>query len=529
MSRSLADVSISFRMIVRVVLVAMAGLLPIVACSTETKEIPGEPCVGGVLLDDGTTCVPKCDPAACKDANVCVSNICRLKCDAHSACIPESQHCGTAKEDDTGADVTVCLDRGYSRLFGWLGIGTKCALGQACGQAYCVDDGSFCDPAACNGNPAICVANPATPGWGTCSDTAQPCLATSCAAADCRYSNYCPNGAQCDLLACSGNPAACVQNETACRAAAKVAGVDEDTFLASCNYGSCGTEDGAPSCVFNTCAASACRGLACNSAGQGDPHAYCTIDDCASDAACPAGYHCGTQRVKGRICGGTCTGGTCAGGYRDGKSCTSDGSCQKGGSNLCPGNDDVAAPCTDPSVFGADDNSYAEGSFCLMRNRCLVNDECATCETDKDCALGAGEICAPIGDVKVCARMCDDQANCLNDETCVEADGRKACLPASGSCRGGGSFCSHCVDDFDCGDKDSGLACDVRGCYDPFFLTSCEIDLDCPKSPSGANGFCMKEPVVTPSSSVYKKCYFPYNADAGAFGCYPANIPVEPN
>jgi hypothetical protein len=99
------------------------GALSVASCSTETTEVPGEFCIGGLELEDGS-CVPKCDPSKCGDGNTCVANFCRLKCEAHSECYPESQRCAGAKEDDSDADVKVCLDGGQTRLFDWIGVCT---------------------------------------------------------------------------------------------------------------------------------------------------------------------------------------------------------------------------------------------------------------------------------------------------------------------------------------------------------------------------------------------------------------------
>ena len=44
-------------------------------------------------------------------------------------------------------------------------------------------------------------------------------------------------------------------------------------------------------------------GLVCNTRGEGDGEAYCTIDGCMTDDECPAGLYCGVVRDPHQICG----------------------------------------------------------------------------------------------------------------------------------------------------------------------------------------------------------------------------------
>ncbi len=453
-----------------------------VGCSTETT--PGDSCKGGFEREiyKGKVCEPLCDPAKCKAGNVCSNNRCALVCDSHADCWAATQSCTAATDDTTETAVTVCVDNGHWPVDGY----PSGSYGQAC---------PFGD-------------------------------------ADC-YGFACPNGMECDPMA----PADCMRDEYACF------GFEEG----ECNIGI--TEDN-QRCTLNTCDAAQCTQLNCLSAGEGDADSYCTHPDCEDDSHCPSGFYCGVTRDAHDICGNTCSGGSCS--HDSNQSCKTDADCQKGNNNFCG---KTLEPCVDPSAFGANGASFFEGSLCLLRRTCKLRKKCAPCTTNLDCSIGGTDVCADVGGEKGCALFCTEATHCRADELCQaygntcaanpsvdcttgedcptagdQCVARSVCVPASGSCRAtnasGDKFCHKCLDDTDCGDKDSSMGCaqvgnGEFGCFDMNFGTSCTTDNDCPTSPSGAHGVCLDDKYgVSMSHSLYHRCYFPYNEDKG-FTCWP--------
>lgn len=460
-----------------------SALAPATGCESTAE---GPTCEGGYVTTAGS-CEPKCDPAKCVEGNVCVENECRLQCASHAECFAGSQSCGSSK-DDAGAAVQVCIDNGHHVPSTGLGVGKACPFGQS-----------------------------------DCTTT------------------VCPNGLECDAAACGGLPDTCVKDDDAC------AGKE------TCNIGRCPADENgkkAP-CTVTTCAQAACATLTCNSTGDGDATAFCTQTDCASDEQCGAGFHCGFVRDPHDVCGKTCTGGKC----ESGAACSKDGDCQKGNSQFCG---KTLEPCVDPKAKPAG-TTYEEGPVCMMRKQCLRRDPCAPCEENIDCAGGGGDLCVMVGKSKACTHFCTTDVNCRPDEACTPAAGtcgatptawctvaadcpekddtcvpRSVCIPRTGSCHAetatDSKFCYACTTDFDCGAVDSSWACSElsngeRACIDQSFPTTCTTDANCPKSPGGKAGACLDEnDGLSPSDSVYHRCYFPAKLEKGqlvGYSCYP--------
>ncbi|MSP24918.1 MAG: hypothetical protein EXR75_07070 [Myxococcales bacterium] len=461
----------------------LAIVVSVAVAPTGCSTIAGEPCVGGVLGADGS-CAPKCDPAQCVTGNVCVDNACRLTCDSLEDCNLGTQSCTLSVEDDTKRAVTVCLGNGEQ-------------------------------PPLANGYPK------GIEGEG-CPFGAMDCSATACA-----------NGLYCDPAACGGKPDECVLDDAACG------------DIERCNIGKC-TADGSR-CTVTTCDATECAPLSCLTTGEGDANAYCAHHDCTADAECGAGYYCGVTRDAHDQCGNTCAGGKCS--HDAALACMKDGDCQKGNNTLCG---KTLLPCLDLNAAPAS-TSYFEGSRCVLRKTCLRRDECAPCNSHLDCSLGTASMCVTAGSANVCARFCTADANCRSDQACLaggktcgkspalgcaaaedcptEGDtcvDRMVCVPRSGGCHAESDsaekFCRACVNDTDCGDKDSKYVCSQLGpghgaCFD-LFATKCATDADCPTSPSGAHGRCLNTADgVAVTDAVYHTCYFAKFGDS--YGCFP--------
>lgn len=472
-----------------IALLALA-MVPAAGC------VSGGTCAGGFVTEDGV-CEAQCVTEKCKAGNVCVGNRCVLPCVDNGDCVA-----GTAcleAEGDDGEAIRLC---------------------QPIKQRP-----PFVDP--------VTGLQPGGYGW-PCpfgdGDCQCPFGADNCAV----QALACPNGLECDPLACAD----CAQDAAVCQGDP------------NCNVGKCG--DGS-ACTFNTCdVLTECTPFVCVGAGIGDASAYCTRHDCDSDAACPSGYYCGNTRDPHDICGNTCNGGTCS--DDPDVSCTSDGQCQKGNNNTCGLTEE---PCLDIAAANAAGQSFFESGVCLMRKTCLVRDECTRCEQSSDCAAGNAEVCGTHADQDVCLRLCDKPSDCRLDEFCVSyvpASGgtggtcasnvaidcevsedcptpgdacvpRSVCVPAAGACDASDSpskFCRHCVDDEDCGgaDKPGRWACievssGEYGCFDLSFSVPCKTDQDCPLAPSGRHGECLDTEVAS-NSSAFERCYFPFCDPADA-------------
>ena len=228
--------------------------------------------------------------------------------------------------------------------------------------------------------------------------------------------------------------------------------------------------------------------MTCHISGPGDATAYCTRD-CLTNADCPGGYECGTQRDPHAICGTT-----------------------KGNSNFCGTTTD---DCWDAG-YGPG-TSYLEGSYCLEHLVCLKRDDCAPCQTDLDCSL-TRDRCVDVNGAKRCAPACTVGTDCELDKTCVQG----ACKPLYGACTGSG-FCAPCRADSDCEPnfECSHLHGNERSCVDVQFSVTCNASADCPVAPSGRHGMCLDESAQTyPGDSLYHRCYVPFDEASNTYTCY---------
>src|SRR5262249_26897507 len=146
-------------------------------------------------------------------------------------------------------------------------------------------------------------------------------------------------------------------------------------------------------CIISTCPANECVPMKCITSGKGDANAYCTSEDCTSDADCGPGYGCKITRDPRKICNSN-----------------------KGNNNFCGKTTD---PGLDPADFMKDGGTFFEGSLCILRHTCEVREQCAPCATDLDCSLVAGQSCTMVGTEKVCTRGCANDKNCDQDYHCV--------------------------------------------------------------------------------------------------------------
>jgi hypothetical protein len=465
----------------RSMLAVLAGLALLFALALAPAAgcVAAAECSGGYVTADGT-CVAACTSDKCKPGNRCVGNTCVLPCGSHADC-EAGQSCAISS-DDEGKPIQLC--QASTRRPPFIDPGTKLQPG---------------------GYNWLCPFGDA----------------------DCAAAFACPNGRECDPMACAD----CAQDAAAC-------GGDP-----LCNIGKCG--DGT-ACTFNTCPAEQCTPFECIGEAEGDAFGYCSHHDCSADADCPAGFYCGDTRDPHDICGNTCSGGTCS--NNAAVSCTTDSQCQRGNIPFCGVTEE---PCLDITAANAATGAqYFEGAACLLRKTCLRRDDCARCTENLDCSLGNAQVCGAHAGQDVCLRLCNAQSDCRLDEFCVAyvaARGggsgtcgmaptvdcatpddcptpgdtcvpRQVCVPAAGACDASDSsskFCRHCVSDEDCGgvDKPGRWACVETtggefGCLDLAFGFECSKDADCPISPGGRHGECF-DTEVSSSSSAYMRCYFP--------------------
>jgi hypothetical protein len=297
----------------------------------------------------------------------------------------------------------------------------------------------------------------------------------------------CPDGGACDYAQCGGAP--CEKDEFACE------GID------NCSVGLC--PDGATACVVPGCPADQCKPLACITTGEGDTNAYCTLQDCTTDANCARGFQCAITHDPREICNTT-----------------------KGNNNFCGTTGD---PCVDPADFASNGGTFQEGSVCLLRNTCTPRKQCDPCADDIDCSYLEQGKCTQVGPDKRCTKACGTDKDCTPGYACDPTE--KQCIPRAGSCVGDGSFCQPCTNDTDCGDgsgTDGAWACveestGERGCFDLSFPDACTTDNDCPVGPSGKHGHCFgtnPNDNSSPGDGVYHTCYLTWNFVNFKFGCW---------
>lgn len=247
------------------------------------------------------------------------------------------------------------------------------------------------------------------------------------------------------------------------------------------------------------------QGLTCESKGEADPTAYCTLRDCATDDDCLSGYYCGVVRDPHAVCGANPP---------------------KGDDAFCGETDE---PCKSPGEGGT---SLFEGSLCLLRRSCLKRQQAAPCEGDIDCSWTAGQVCREVAGDKRCTRACVADADCQADTRCDlpagAAEGTQgACLPRFGAWLGAeAKFCEPCLSDEDCGQKGTSWACadladGMRGCFDGAYPDTCEADSDCPASPSGKHGSCLDDRFgLAPADPLWHHCTLPTDPALNTASCW---------
>jgi hypothetical protein len=259
--------------------------------------------------------------------------------------------------------------------------------------------------------------------------------------------------------------------------------------------------------------------LVCLSDGAEDADAYCTLQDCQGDAACPSGFFCGAVRDPHPICGAPASKipGLC------GASCTTNANCSSYGAGATCKNMFCQAACVTP--MPGDGTTFTQGPFCTMRNECRIRRACDPCQTDLDCSAIPGQHCTmtPKDGATFCTTDCASDADCANGFGCTSG----ACVPRYGSCKGTGSFCEPCHDDTECS---AGLYCAressgvERVCVAPIGTMMCTTDAGCPTSPSGMHGKCMDATVnSSPGDGVYHTCWLPFIPATYRFTCWEGN------
>jgi hypothetical protein len=362
-----------------------------------------------------------------------------------------------------------------------------------CAPSKCANPGNVCVDNRCELECAgildcqggqDCVAAKTDGASGTavtiCQTSSKAAIGARCPFGnECAAQKACPDGSNCDYTQCGGTT--CSPDPVACDG------------VTGCTTGKC--SDGS-ACVVPGCAQTACKPLVCVSNGSGDADAYCSLQDCQTDANCPGGYWCEVVSDPHQICGKP-----------------------KPNTTTCGTTTD---PCVDPSMNAANGTTYSQGQFCTERNECRIRRQCDPCATDVDCSLTPSQHCV----AGSCALDCGSDADCLSGYQCTSGE----CVPRYGSCaapKGTGTFCETCRNQDDCA---TGFHCDallpggLRTCLISAGTKNCTADSMCPKSPSGLFGACLGAAEESqPGDGVYQTCFAPFDAAGGAYQCWCSN------
>ena len=139
-----------------------AGLCPSgYVCGGGTPVVPDP--TGSCIVCDSCTDSAECPDGTCVSFDG-VSSVCALYCGASGAC-PATTECYTVTNEDTGAEVNLCLNAGATS------VAEICPPGFVCGGAS--------DPCAGVSCPGGQTCNPST---GVCEGAADPCAGVSCPA-----------------------------------------------------------------------------------------------------------------------------------------------------------------------------------------------------------------------------------------------------------------------------------------------------------------------------------------------------------
>jgi cysteine-rich repeat protein len=362
----------------------------------EAKEV-----CGGITSAEGK-CLAICDDAIdCKDtAKTCVRTgeqdpgHCYLKCQTTAAC-PEGFACGPSTFKPNGKDQPpIC----YDRTLGGLPAGTAgstCETDDGCDTEH----GLTCVTGKCvRPEGAACTATEQCNGSLALICDEGKCGPHRALGAACTKREQCYEamgeaciGEKCTTLCSDAQPGSCPPGE-------------QCQIMENLGTGACqpvpstipaGPGQYGSSCPQTTeCAAGfTCIGI------EGDIDNYCTkLDGCTTDAECPSGHWCGAIQQH-----------------------------------------------------DANDRIIVGGA----KRACQPRLFCAPCETDFDCSVRLGSICAPDENgEKFCTFPCDIATNsCRIGAECVDVGGGiNACRPDQGSCREEAPIgCSPCRTDLDCG------------------------------------------------------------------------------
>jgi hypothetical protein len=389
-------------------LLGVAALLPL-ACTSEPEPYD---CADGVLYEG--VCEGKCRPELClhdeADAggwrNTCVENRCQLVCAAHSECdnfagkggtpddLSNTQSCTAAKEDDTSADVTICISNGKA-----LGFGKKCPLGTECAAFSSCAGGEPCE-GSCTDDPL-----------DVCTRDAYACRGV----ADCKLGRCAQSQRPCRL-----EPAC---DDAACKPLECVTSGEGDAN-AYCTRFDCDDDADCPGGY--RCGLRRDPHAVCGSSPQKGDNAFCglTDEDCIDPAAPPAGglYVEGPDCLLRRACliRTECS------------SCETDLDCSRSEGLVCALQDDGTRGCgkrceEDADCENGDYRCDTQQKACVHRfGACKGSGAfCEPCVDDVDCGPDASCVAGACLDVPF-------QIGCTTDDECPVAPNGKH---------------GHCIDD----------------------------------------------------------------------------------
>lgn len=445
-------------------------------------------------------CRPCNAPAQCGGSgqNLCqrqsVGNRCLQACDANNCC-PLGTSCQLVGGlSQCVPDKNVCED-------------VTCTSDQDCGPGEGCQ-GGVCRPKPVQASPQLCkkCATDADCGTGICTGYTDGKYCTM----PCVAENFCPSGYTCQVV--SGK-SQCVSTTKECKCA-----VNTD-----CHTGF------------------VCQSGVCQKQGGGKYG-----DACSSSRPCAAAYSC-VQSQSGNVCiqlcegdfangqpgaacgaNGSCSAGSqCYGlqgiGYACLQACTSDSSCQNGGSCqrlgsvslcICQADSDCknGTVCNNSLVqsFGQCAPKNTKPTQCEAGYACTYSGSSNYClpapsqEAGQECGgtlrCKAGHFCAQTeGGGYVCIRECNSNTDCQPEGgSCFQSSGYSFCNCNSSACSPGyvckaissrNKVCTKnsCQSDADCGD---GMICKNSQCEKP--ATGCLSDINCDPGKYCVNGACVE-------------------------------------
>jgi hypothetical protein len=341
-----------------------------------------------VMGQCGGNNIPCMTDAECPAGTLCVNGVCYGQTCTMETCNGIDDDCNGSIDDGAGAycaDGTVCINGMCSGNPIMCGPGTQCPAGQVCSaMGWCVPGGCMNAPEVCNGIDDDCdgIVDEATPG-----------------------TTLCPNGGQCTMGICIGDPVPCGP-------------------MTPCPAGQVCTANGV--CVSGCMATQeVCNGIDDDCDGNVDePTAGATL--CPNGGQCFMGQCFGTPTPCGPMVpcpmGQVCTpNGVCV------------NSCQPA-PETCNGVDDDCDGLVDEATAGT--------TLCPNGGTC-VNGQCGTnppaCGPMVPCPMG--QVCTPNG---VCTNGCQASPETCNgiDDDC---DGIiDDAVPGTTLCQGGICLAGQC-------------------------------------------------------------------------------------